>query len=150
MVAIRRFEPRDAARVSAVIRETMAVSNSGDYPPERLRPLIDYFSPEKVALLAAERDCLVAEEDGRLVGTIGLDGAELVTFFVLPAYQGRGIGARLLAAIEELARARGVARVTVDSSITGERFYASRGYARTGASFEGTAGPQIGMEKHLT
>jgi len=149
MIAIRTFEPADSDAVSALIRRTMRESNSRDYPLDRLQPLIDYFSPEKVRRLGQERVCLVAEIDRQLIGTAALDGAELATFFVLPEYQGQGIGARLLAAIEEQALAQGITRITVNSSLTGAAFYARMGYLRTGGEREGTAGTQIGMEKQL-
>jgi predicted N-acetyltransferase YhbS len=149
MIAIRAFEPRDADAVSALIRRTMGESNSHDYPLDRLQPLIDYFSPEKVLRLGQERVCLVAESDQLLVGTAALEGAELATFFVLPEYQRLGIGAQLLAALEEQARAQGHSRLTVDASLTGAAFYARMGYLRTGVDREGSAGPQIGMEKRL-
>src|SRR5689334_17544883 len=113
MTIIRTFEPRDAQAVSALIRCTMRESNSRDYPLDRLQPLIDYFSPEKVLRLGQERVCLVAEIDQLLIGTAGLDGAELATFFVLPEYQGQGVGTQLLAAIEAHARAKGIGRLTV-------------------------------------
>jgi GNAT superfamily N-acetyltransferase len=149
VIAIRGFEPRDAEAVSALIQRTMRESNSHDYSLDRLQPLIDYFSPEKVRRLGQERVCLVAEADRQLIGTAALDGAELATFFVLPEHQGKGIGRRLLAAIEELARMQGITHITVDSSLTGTAFYARMGYLRTGVEREGTAGMQIGMEKQL-
>jgi GNAT superfamily N-acetyltransferase len=149
MIIIRAFAPPDAEAVSALIRHTMRVSNSRDYPLARLLPLMDYFSPEKVRQLNQERECLVAEVDDQVIGTVALEGAELVTFFVHPDYQGIGIGTQLLAAIEERARGLGVTRITVDASITGAAFYDRMGYLRTGAEREGTAGTQIGMEKHL-
>ena len=149
MVEIREFEPGDAETVSSLIRHTMRVSNSGDYPLERLQPLIDYFSPEKVLLLSRERHCLVAAVNGQIVGTIALEGAELCTFFILPDYQGKGIGSQLLAAIEEVAVVVGLNFIRMDASLTGADFYARRGYRRTGVDIEGTAGMQVGMEKQL-
>jgi GNAT superfamily N-acetyltransferase len=149
MVVIRAFAPRDAEAVSLLIRHTMQVSNSRDYPLVRLRLLMNYFSPAKVLQLSQERECLVAEVDGQIIGTVGLESAELVTFFVHPDRQGQGVGALLLAAIEERARALGITRITVDSSITGAAFYAKMGYLRTGVEREGTAGMQIGMQKQL-
>jgi predicted N-acetyltransferase YhbS len=149
MITIRPFELQDAPAVSAVIRTTMRVSNAHDYAPARLQPLIDYFSPEKVAQLSRERHCLVACVDGQVVGTAALEGAEIATFFVLPDHQGGGIGRRLIQALEQHARAQGLVCLTVDSSLTGAAFYARMGYRRTGVEREGTAGPQIGMHKDL-
>jgi GNAT superfamily N-acetyltransferase len=150
MLIIREFAPQDGEAVSALIRQTMRVSNSQDYPLERLQPLMDYFSPDKVRQLNQERICLVAESAGQLIGTIGLAGIELVTFFVCPDHQGKGIGKQLLTTIEQLARAQGIDTITVDSSMTGAAFYARMGYERTGVEREGTAGPQIGMAKRLS
>ena len=149
MVVIRTFEPADAKAVSELIRRTMCESNRRDYPLDRLQPLIDYFSPEKVLRLSQERVCLVAESEQLLVGTAALDGSQLATFFVLPDHQGRGIGKLLLDAIEQRARTLGIDRLVVDASITGAAFYARMGYVRTGVDREGTAGMQIGMEKRL-
>jgi putative acetyltransferase len=102
-----------------------------------------------VRRLSEERVCLVAEANRQLIGTAALEGAELATFFVLPEYQGQGIGTRLLTALEQQARMQGVTRITVDASLTGAAFYARMGYLRTGLEREGTAGMQIGMEKQL-
>jgi GNAT superfamily N-acetyltransferase len=149
MVTIRAFEPHDAEAVSIVIRQTMATSNRADYPIERLQPLIDYFSPAKVLLLSYERICLVAEMDEQVVGTIALEGNELCTFFILPEYQGMGIGSQLLTAIEQLAVVAGINTIHMDASLTGAVFYERRGYRRTGVDIEGTAGTQVGMMKQL-
>jgi GNAT superfamily N-acetyltransferase len=149
MILIRRFEPKDAEAVSSIIRHTMKISNSGDYPLERLQPLMDYFSPEKVLLLSRERYCLVAEIGGNIVGTVAVDGEELCTFFVHPDFQRKGIGTQLLDAIESIAKSSGTRVMRIESSITGVSFYKKRGYLETGRDKEGTAGKQIGMEKHL-
>jgi GNAT superfamily N-acetyltransferase len=147
MLLIRRFDPKDAEAVSSLIRETMRVSNSGDYPLERLQLLMDYFSPEKVLLLSLERDCLVAEVNHRVVGTIAIEGDELLTFFVHPDSQGAGIGTQLLKEIERIAVANGSRSLKCEASITGVPFYGRRGYRPTGTEKDGTAGKQIGMEK---
>lgn len=149
MIQIRRFEPSDAKAVSNVIRTTMRISNAADYPMERLQPLIDYFSPAKVEQLSHERDCLVAEEEGEIIGTAALEGDELVTFFVDPQHQGRGIGSALLKEIEAIALHYGQRELKVDASLAGTAFYERHGYERTGRILEGTAGLQISMRKQL-
>ncbi len=148
-VVIRRFETEDAEAVSYVIRETMRVSNLDDYPIERLQPLIDYFSPQKVLHLNAERHCLVAEMDDKIVGTAALEDSELVTFFVLPAYQRTGLGMRLLKAIEEFALRTGLRQLRLEASIMGVQFYETFGYKRTGSVKDGTAGEQVELVKSL-
>ena len=149
MVLIREFEPKDAEAVSYVIRQTMKTSNHEDYSPEILQPLIDYFSPEKILQLNRERFCLVAEADNKIVGTAAIEEAELLTFFVLPEYQKRGIGRKLLEEIENFAKRGGIKTIHVDSSVTGQNFYENSGYRKTGVEKTATAGRQIEMVKNL-
>ncbi|HEY0152966.1 MAG TPA: GNAT family N-acetyltransferase [Longimicrobium sp.] len=149
MVDIRPYHSADAGAVSRLIRTTMRISNSADYPMERLQPLIDYFSPEKVDALNRERVCFVAEEAGEVVGTGALEGDELVNFFVAPHTQGGGIGSALLRAVEKAACEGGLRRLKVGSSLAGAPFYRRHGYEPTGETLEGTAGAHIAMEKEL-
>lgn len=148
-VKIRPYRPSDASAVSHLIRTTMRISNSADYPMERLQPLIDYFSPEKVDALNQERVCFVAEDAGEIVGTGALEGEELVTFFVAPERQGSGIGSALLSAVEEVASELGIRQLQVGASLAGAHFYQRRGYEPTGEILEGTAGAHVAMRKVL-
>lgn len=149
ITVIREFQPKDARSVSGVIRAAMRESNSADYPPEILEPLIEYFSPGKVLLLAEERICLVAEVEKRIVGTVALEDSELQTFFVHPDFQGKRIGTLLLDSIERLARLSKIKKITVASSLTAMPFYEKMGYRKRGREMESAAGRQIRMEKVL-
>lgn len=148
-IEVRAFTPADAAGVAATIATTMRISNARDYRAERLEALIAYFTPAKLVHLATERRCLVAEAAGHVVGTGALEDGELLTFFVHPAWQGRGVGSRLLAALEHEARASGLASLRVNASVTGAGFYERHGYRRTGAMVDGTAGLHVAMAKRL-
>jgi GNAT superfamily N-acetyltransferase len=146
-VRIRPYESRDADAVSQLIRSTMLISNSSDYPLDRLQPLIDYFTPEKLDQINRDRSCFVAEVDSTIVGTAGLEGDALVTFFVSPTRQRQGIGAGLLREVEGTARSQGLRKLQVHSSLAGASFYEAMGYERTGTITPGTAGPHIEMIK---
>jgi GNAT superfamily N-acetyltransferase len=146
-VVVRSFTASDAASVAALIAVTMRQSNSTDYPSDRLEALIAYFTADKLGALAEERDCLVAVSRHQVVGTAARDNEELVTFFVRPDWQRRGVGTRLLEQLERRARELGLERLHVEASITGAGFYERRGYQRTGAVLAGTAGRQITMTK---
>jgi GNAT superfamily N-acetyltransferase len=148
-ITVRKFETRDAAAVSTVIREAMRVTNSRDYPPSVLNPLMYYFSPKKVLQLSLERICLVAETDGEIVGTVALENDELETFFVHPDYQGKGVGRFLLQSVEEIAARGKIKTVRVLSSLSAVSFYEKAGYRKNGIELEESAGRQIGLEKTL-
>ena len=96
---IRRFEARDARAVSDMIITTLRVSNTKDYSREAMEELVNRMQPEDVMKRASWTHFYVAEEDGRIVGcgAVGsywgkTDESSLFTIFVLPEYQGRGIG----------------------------------------------------------
>jgi GNAT superfamily N-acetyltransferase len=90
-----------------------------------------------------ETALLVARLDGRIVGTVqlGLDTppnqphrADVKKMLVHRCARGRGVGAALLAAAEEAARARGRTLLVLDTVTgeTGERLYARGGWQRVG------------------
>jgi len=148
-VTIRFFEEGDAHHVSSVIRDTMMKTNINDYPMSILKPLHDYFTPSKVKILASERYCLVVEVDGKIVGTGALENDELKTIFIIPNYQGLGIGKRLIDSLEKYAISKQVSKLKVPSSISGIGFYKKVGYEE-GETFNSKhAGQQTWMTKNL-
>ena len=149
MVVIRKFEPKDAEAVSDVVRLTIKISNGADYAPEILQPLVDYYSPEKMLQLSRERDCLIAEIENHVVGTVALEGNNIVTFFIHPDHQRKGIGVKLIVELEAVAAQKGLSKIALGSSITAEEFYTKMGYHRNGDDRMGKGGQEIGMEKEL-
>jgi len=149
ITVIREFQTKDARPVSGVIRAAMRESNSADYPPEILEPLIEYFSPRKVLRLAEERICLVAEVEKKIAGTVALEDSEIHTFFVHPDFQRKRIGTLLLESIERLAGLSKVKKITVASSLTAVPFYEKMGYRKRGREMESSAGRRLRMEKIL-
>ncbi len=95
----------------------------------------------------------VAEDAGEPVGfmTIDADG-HIDLAFVLPSQAQRGVGAKLLGAVEDWARMQGVARLTTFASLAARPFFARHGWvvverqqvARGGAVLE-----RYSMEKVL-
>jgi GNAT superfamily N-acetyltransferase len=88
------------------------------------------FDPNTVQLRAEDGD-------GRMLG--GLVGAEAQGWFfvkylaVKPEARGQGVGAKLLAGAEKLARDRGLAGVYLDTfEFQAPRFYAREGYVEIG------------------
>lgn len=77
---------------------------------------------------------MVAVVHGRVVGFAAIVPAEseLQAVYVAPDVGRRGIGARLLHAVESLARELGVRELHLDASLNAERFYAAHGYTSEG------------------
>lgn len=85
----------------------------------------------------------VAEEDGEIVGNVGFVGGKLAELAhagefgisMAAGYRGRGIGTRLIRALEEWAPARGITRIEVHAFSTnpgGLRLYERLGYEHEG------------------
>jgi amino-acid N-acetyltransferase len=114
-------------------------------PQLTLRPAIPTDLPEVERLLTANglilddvaagiRDFFVAEEDGALLGTIGLEVrapfALLRSAAVDPSRHGGGIGARLVARLVEEAQARKIAALYLFTP-SAAPFFERHGFART-------------------
>jgi len=149
-ISIRIFEEKDANQVSHIIRETMMKSNVNDYPMSILKPLHDYFTPSKVIILAKERYCLIAKVNDEIVGTGAIEGDELKTIFVLPSYQGLGIGKRIIACLEEFAISFKIKKINVPASISGIGFYEKVGYIKGKTFISKHAGQQTWMTKEMS
>lgn len=85
-------------------------------------------------------DVHVAERDVVVAGFHRLAGAELVALFVTPEWIGRGVGRALLDHARELARSRGVERLTIESDPDAEPFYLGQGARRVGERISRSTG----------
>ncbi|MDT0329233.1 GNAT family N-acetyltransferase [Nocardiopsis lambiniae] len=101
---------------------------------------------EALRLLGADGhgEVLVAEDDGRLLGTImfepwspqsevarGADEAEVRAFAVAPEARGRGVGRALVNALVERAREEGVSRLLLSTQpqmLSAQYVYRARGF----------------------
>lgn len=155
---IRRFRPEDAAETSRMIAAALWETNRPDYPAEELRELEEFYSPAGVLRRAGESHMYVACGDGAVIGcgaisSRGGSGTEgyIMTLFVLPSCQGRGVGRRLLEALEADEVFLRAERVELGSSITAHGFYKKMGYTyMDGGSGEPDAGGTVHMEKRRT
>lgn len=126
---VRPARDEDANDISAVVIRTLRETSAKDYASEIIARLENNFSPNAVLATIGRRTVLVAVMDGRVVGTASLDGDKIRTVFVSPDVQTRGVGKQLMAEIVLAARARGIALLTVHSSISAETFYSQLGFS---------------------
>lgn len=106
-VKLRRFRNRDEFAVSDVICTTLAISNRKDYSPEFIEKSIKTHSPEVVAEKAEEAHFYVAMDGETIIGCGGITGfwgsteeSYLTSIFVLPDYQGKGVGRKIVETLE--------------------------------------------------
>ncbi len=127
-IEIRAAQPHDAPAISRVIIDALRISNARDYSAEVIQRLESNFTAEHIGKLIETRLVLVALQSQQLLGTASLDGQVIRTVFVDPTQQGKGIGRRLMAAIERLAQERGASELLVPSSLTAQGFYRQLGF----------------------
>ncbi len=132
---IRRFTNEDAEAVSALIRKTVGISNRRDYPEDVIDALIDLETPEHVQERAGWTHFYVAQEGDLIIGCGAIgpywgkeDESSLFTIFVLPEYQGKGVGRAIVDTLEKDEFFLRAKRIEIPASITGVPFYRKLGY----------------------
>nr|WP_325196400.1 GNAT family N-acetyltransferase [uncultured Oscillibacter sp.] len=134
-VKLRRFRNGDEFAVSDVICTTLAISNRKDYSPEFIEKSIKSHSPEVIAEKAEEAHFYVAMDRETIIGCGGITGfwgsteeSYLTSIFVLPDYQGKGVGRKIVETLEADEYFLRAWRTEVGSSLTAVSFYQKMGY----------------------
>ena len=134
-IIFRRFQPEDAQPVSDVIAETLRTSNRKDYSAEQIEHLVASHTAEVMAARARECHSYVICDGQKVIGTgtiAGYWGSEtesiLLTVFILPEYQGRGLGRKLIETLEQDEYGRRASRIEIPASFTAVEFYRKCGY----------------------
>ena len=132
---IRRFKEEEAKEVSDLIRNTIRISNTKDYPLELMELLIETETPEHVLERASWTHFYVAEDEGKIVGCGAIgpfwgkeDESGLFTIFVHPEYQAKGVGRAIIETLEKDEYFLRAKRIEIPASITGVPFYLKMGY----------------------
>ena len=132
---IRLFRQEDAEETAGVIAEALKISNSKDYSQRFIEDQVASHSAAKLIERAKECHMYVACIDGRIVGCGGIAGywgstteSILLTIFVLPEFQGKGIGKRIVQTLERDEFFLRAKRIEIPASITAVQFYRKMGY----------------------
>ena len=154
MILIRRLKPEDAQTLSEMIAITLRTTNVKDYSETYIEKIVQRMEPDCLLESAAGRHFYVAEEDGRIVGCGAIgpyhgkkDESCLYTVFVHPDFQGKGVGLRIMEAIERDEYFLRAKRVEVPASLTAVRFYLKLGYTHKDGLMEPDEEQLIRLEK---
>ena len=154
-IIIRRFEESDAGAVSRLIQTTMEISNKKDYPAEMMDELIRTETPEHVLGRAGWTHMYVVLDGGKVIGCGAIgpfwgkeDESSLFTIFVLPEYQGKGVGRQIMETLEQDEFFLRAKRIEIPASITGVPFYLRMGYHYKNGISEPDEEHLIRMEKN--
>ena len=132
---IRRFTEDDAEKVSAMIIQTLKTTNSKDYSEEAINAFERQLQPSHILERAGWTHFYVVEDNDTIIGCGAIGpywGSEtessLFTIFVLPEYQGNGIGRKIIETLEQDEYFLRAKRVEIPASITAVNFYRKLGY----------------------
>lgn len=148
-IIVREFDERDAEAVSRLIRNNLMFVNSRDYETSVIDYMCGLFTPEYLREVMATRAMFVAEENGKVVGTVGLEGDEVCALYVDPEVHGRRVGERLLRRIEDFALSCHIHLVHLSASLTAVGFYEKMGYRSKEKEESELFGPAYIMTKLL-
>ncbi len=154
MITIRNFTEKDAEAMAEVVRVTLKVSNSKDYSEAVIMENIRSHSAEHLIENAKGGHFFVACDDKTIIGCGGIAGywgslteSFVMTVFVLPAYQKRGIGRMLMERIESDEIFLRANRIEIAASITACDFYRKLGYTYKNGITTPDEGGCIRLEK---
>jgi len=147
---IRAANPDDAPALSALIQFTLRTTNATDYLSEVIENVCRHFTPEQIHQKLAEREIFIGFWDTEMAGTVSFAGNRVYALYVLPAYQGQGIGARLIEHIEKRAMDGGLEELWLSSSLTARGFYEKCGYQMQNFEDWGDGDMTLLMRKSLS
>ena len=133
--SIRRFQASDADEVSELIIKTLRTTNIKDYSAEYIENDVKIFTPDGVIERAGWTHFYVISDNESIVGCGAIgpywgkeDESSLFNIFVLPEYQGRGVGRKIIETLEKDEYFLRAKRVEIPASITACEFYKKMGY----------------------
>jgi GNAT superfamily N-acetyltransferase len=148
-VTVRRLGPSDAAACVPALAEVLIDCVEGGASVSFMSPMTDekatrFWQAVAEGVARGERALLVAEDDGRIVGTVQLvlalpenqpHRADVAKMLVHRRARRRGVAQRLMQAVETTARDEGRTLLVLDTVTGGdaERLYARAGWQRVGA-----------------
>ena len=157
---VRTASTRDLPAIRALLVATWHDTYDAIHGAERVTEITDEWHsiPALEARLSRPRSEFLVADDGKRIGgmafaSLGGDGAtvELQQLYVLPEFQGRGIGGLLLDEIESCFPEASRVRLEVEEkNLKAIAFYVAQGFAEAGRTADGAAGiPSLVYERPI-
>ena len=129
-LAMRPFLPADVPLLAEIFRASIEELTSEDYSDTQREAWAAVADDEEVfGARVSSQLTLLGTMGGAPVGFASLKEPDQIDMlYVHPAVVRQGVGAMLIDALEKLARARGVKRLTADVSDSAHDFFKQRGF----------------------
>ncbi len=129
-IRIRRAKQADIEAICSLRRASILAIPPGYYSSDELQTWAK-LTPARPLANRVEAACiLVADSAGDLLACAGLhlEQREIVGLFIAPNYQGRGLGRKMLTAVEKLAVQFGLLHLRASATQSAIDFYLACGY----------------------
>lgn len=135
MCIIRKYEIGDETGIVDVIHRTSLEVNIKDYSRESMEALVNRVTLEFIIKRAKDFHMYVITDEDNIigVGAVGpyfdsLTESSLFNLFILPEYEGKGLGRKLIETLEQDEYYKRADRIEIAASITALGFYRHLGY----------------------
>ncbi len=142
-ISVRHARASDADELVKVQLEAVRAAGAAFYTPEVLLAWAPEPSPARAeelrrALGSEGEAWVVAELEGRVVGfgAVAFSARAVRGVYVAPSAARRGAGGAIVAELERLASARGLATLDVSAALNAQKFFARHGYRVAGRHVE--------------
>ena len=131
-IRLRQMKETELQAVYKLVQNTIQISYAGVYPPEAIEFFKNYHSTENILKDLATGYIVVAEADGRILGTGTLLGTDVRRVFIDPEYQRHGIGKIIAKKLERKAKSLELEKLQLSASLRSRRFWETMGFVSAG------------------
>lgn len=139
---VRRFDTGDAVAVYELISKTAYTTNSILYEDGYIKEFLKWVEPDMLIERASRTHFYVICDGDTVIcsGAIGPymgreDESELLNIYLLPEYQGMGVGRMIVETLERDEYYLRAKRIVVRSSLNALKFYKRFGYDHVNGEF---------------
>lgn len=115
------------AKVAEIAAKTIKAVYPRYYPSGAVQFFLDLHNEQQIKEALSREDIYFAVVEGEIVGTGSIRGNEIRRLFILPKYQSKGYGSRLMDCLEDVVFKQ-FQTVHIDASFPAERMYLDLGY----------------------
>ncbi|EML2064118.1 GNAT family N-acetyltransferase [Enterobacter asburiae] len=130
-MTLRKATPQEAETLWNIRNQAIRHGCKTSYDADVIARWTPELMPERYRQMVSEYPFYVVEDekgDAAATGYLDLDTHCLEAIFTLPAASGKGMATRIIEALKQEARSRGITRLTLDATPNAQAFYQKLGF----------------------
>lgn len=131
-MVLRRANPQEAEILWTIRNQAIRHGCKTSYDADVIARWTPDLMPERYRQMVIEYPFYVVEDekgDIAATGYLDLDTHRVEAIFTLPAASNKGMATRIIEALKNEARSRGITRLTLDATPNAQSFYQKLGFA---------------------